>query len=115
MKKKIFIVLCIVAFVIAIVVIFAPQNALRKPSAKSSQAIELLSKLEPYYPKAEVSIEDPDQIGLNIGNWQVFFSKKKDLDLQVRALQAVVQQLRMDESKHLSIDLRFNKVVIKNL
>lgn len=56
---------------------------------------------------------DDETITASIAGTTVLFSTAKDLSIQVRSLQLLLPEVTMDKEKISVIDLRFNKVVIK--
>lgn len=88
-------------------------NSLKLAAAGSSLTTKVLGESDLLgQPISNVS-EDSEKISYKVGNIKVIFSKKKDLGLQIQALQELVKQLRMD-GRNIQIDLRFDKAVITN-
>lgn len=72
---------------------------------------ELLIK-SGYLVKLPIIVKE-DLISATISGITVIFSKDKDLNAQVRALQLVLSRPTMGSKKIVEIDLRFNKVVLR--
>lgn len=94
---------------------FSRISTLKQVVDVSWSTIELSRKLKEELGMKNTYVEESDFVRVTTGPWEIFFSKTKDQNSQIRALQEVTTRLRMDSSTKKLIDLRFSKVVIRDI
>lgn len=114
MKKHLVIFVVVLSLVGICVGLLIQSGRLHSPYSGQISSLSLLNKLDKNFPGSGPVEETADQFKVQIQNWQVLFSKNKDLDMQISALQEMANNLRIDRAKNLVIDLRFNKAIIRN-
>lgn len=115
MTKKVISAIILIGAISFFVIYIKKQNSLIRPLNSQVNSIAVLQSLNSKFSNVGDVFENQDRIIATIGKWQVIFSRNKDLELQVRALQDITTGLRMDKDKSYEIDLRFDKAVIKQL
>ncbi len=117
MNKKfaLFLVLALILLSAASYWYFSQVATLKHVVNTSWSSIELSRKLKEELGLTNSYVEEADSVRVTAGYWEVLFSKSKDQNSQIRALQEVTTRLRMDSSHRKLVDLRFNKVVIRDI
>lgn len=116
MYKKILLgILILIIVTILGVYAFSQSHRLLNAVNTSWNTISLSDNLAKSWNVRPTFVEDEQSATFELGSWQVVFSKNKDQNDQIRALQEVATRLRMDTTQHKLIDLRFSKVVIRDL
>lgn len=95
-------------------VLFLKKNLLA-PKIESYSSYTLLSKLTGILPVGEPFISDEKKIVVRTDNLIVIFSREKNMDFQVRALQELLAKFRMEDGNKTEIDLRFDKAVVRRI
>lgn len=95
---------------------FRPQTkpSLANPLVAPPSSVELYNNLK----TAGLGVSTPpiqfgDTLISTVSGVMILFSGTKDMNTQVRALQLVLAQLKMEDRKPQEIDLRFTKVVLR--
>lgn len=115
MKKRLITSLVAVGLLVGGVYLFSRGGELLRAKDDRWSNVSLMTKLDELY-QTEVSLVETEQkVTAIMGGWRVIFSKTKDQNLQIRALQEVTGRLRMDAGQAQEIDLRFDKVIVRKL
>lgn len=114
MKRLVPIFIILVAVTVFLVGILIQSRRLRSPGSEQNLSVLVLTKLDRDFPGSGPVSETASDLTVKIHNWSVVFSKNKNLDTQIRALQEIVNNLRIDQAKKLVVDLRFNKAVVRS-
>lgn len=119
MKKKFFVIFGIVFLTSTIFLIylllsyFRPPNFLL-PIVGEDHKIKLIRELSAKNLQLDTPPdESPDTLTVQLLGTLVYFSKEKDISVQVAALQMILGKTTIDGGIPKVIDLRFNKPILK--
>jgi hypothetical protein len=91
-----------------------PRGEILRPISAAPDGYELIRRLEKAgIPAADFPAISGEVLAASVSGVRVLFSREKDLDLQVRALQLVLPGVRMEEKRVEEIDLRFDKIILR--
>ena len=99
--------------VVFITVSYFRTNSLKVVQSATSITPAVLGQMTVFGQTVQPLFEDDQKIIVKIGTIKIILSKRKDIGLQVQALQELLKQLKID-GHNIAIDLRFDKAVISN-
>lgn len=91
-----------------------PKEKVISPVPTPPVVLELLATLENRGFEVEaLPFEEESSVIASVSGTKIIFSKSKSPQSQVKALQLVIESLKMEAVKPKEIDLRFDKVILR--
>src|SRR3990167_5523814 len=109
MKKILPILLFCLVLLFLGMLLFSQKSGLLRGSLQPWSNVTLMTKMKDNFETEVTLVDDETKATVIMGSWRVVFAKNKNQDTQIRALQEVTNNLKIDSDKGKEIDLRFSK------